>query len=162
MLVLNTNILFDAAVESSVFHAPCHQRLERWRRERTQVFLTWNVCYEFLRVTTHPRAALRAPWSPRRAWEFLESLLATPGFEVLVATPQHAAMPAQTLEEVPQARGNLIYDLQTAVLVREHGVRRICTRDRDFGRFPFFGGRGPATGLAAGHLTPRGCESDGR
>ena len=137
MIVLDTNVLFDAAVEGSEFHAPCHQRLEQWRRERAQVFLTWNVCYEFLRVTTHPRAVLHSPWSPRRAWGFLESLLATPGFELLVATPRHAEVLAQTLEEVPEARGNLIYDLHTVVVMREHGVRRICTRDRDFGRFPF-------------------------
>ena len=46
-------------------------------------------------------------------------------------------MLAQTLEEIPEARGNLIYDVHTAVLMREHGIRRICTRDADFQRFPF-------------------------
>lgn len=137
MLVLDTNVLFDAAVESSDFHVPCSERLEQWRRERSEVFLTWNVCYEFLRITTHPRAVLRTPWTPRRACEFLESLLDAPAFELLVATPRHAAVFAQTLAEVPEAGGNLIFDLHTAVLMREHGIRRICTRDRDFGRFPF-------------------------
>lgn len=137
MLVLDTNVLFDAAVESSEFHVPCSERLGLWRRERSSVLLTWNVCYEFLRITTHPRAVLRMPWTPRRAWEFLESLLSTPGFGLLLATSRHREVLAQTLAEVPEAGGNLIYDLHTAVLMREHGVRRICTRDKDFARFPF-------------------------
>lgn len=38
---------------------------------------------------------------------------------------------------VPQLAGNLVHDAETAVLMREHGIRRICTRDTDFHRFPF-------------------------
>ncbi|MEJ7668670.1 MAG: hypothetical protein WKH97_08045 [Casimicrobiaceae bacterium] len=33
--------------------------------------------------------------------------------------------------------GNLVHDAHTAILMREHGVRQICTRDTDFHRFPF-------------------------
>ena len=33
--------------------------------------------------------------------------------------------------------GNLMHDTETAVLMREHGIRRICTRDTDFHRFTF-------------------------
>jgi predicted nucleic acid-binding protein len=33
--------------------------------------------------------------------------------------------------------GNLIHGMHTAVLMREHGVARICTRDADFRRFSF-------------------------
>ena len=33
--------------------------------------------------------------------------------------------------------GNLLHDSYTAILMREHGIRRICTRDTDFHRFPF-------------------------
>jgi hypothetical protein len=136
VLALDTNVLLDSSNRDSKFHAPCERLLSKWRRDSTDVFLTWNVCYEFMRVTTHARY-LRSPWSPRQAWQFLEALLRSPGFEMLTAPPGHAAVLAETLEDVPEARGNLIHDLHTAVLMREHGVRRICTRDRDFGRFPF-------------------------
>ena len=34
-------------------------------------------------------------------------------------------------------RGSLLYDAQTAVPMREHGISRIYTRDTDFHRFPF-------------------------
>jgi len=30
-----------------------------------------------------------------------------------------------------------MHDLHTAVLMREHGISRICTRDTDFLKFPF-------------------------
>ena len=46
-------------------------------------------------------------------------------------------MGAVDLADVPEARGNLLHDLHTAVLMREHGVSRIVTRDRDFHRFGF-------------------------
>ena len=38
---------------------------------------------------------------------------------------------------MPGLRGNTFHDAETAVLMREHGVRRIYTRDTDFHRFPF-------------------------
>ena len=56
---------------------------------------------------------------------------------MLVATPRHGAVLAQTLAELPDLAGNVMHDVHTAVLMREHGVSRICTRDADFRRFPF-------------------------
>jgi hypothetical protein len=41
------------------------------------------------------------------------------------------------LGELPHLAGNLMHDAHTAVLMREHGIRVIYTRDTDFHRFPF-------------------------
>ena len=79
----------------------------------------------------------RSPWTPSSAWSFIERLIAAPGFEVLAATPRHGAVLAQTLAALPDLSGNVMHDVHTAVLMREHGVSRICTRDRHFLRFPF-------------------------
>ena len=49
----------------------------------------------------------------------------------------HAAVFAEVILEVPMISGNLWHDAQTAVLRREHDIRRTCTRDTDFARFPF-------------------------
>lgn len=46
-------------------------------------------------------------------------------------------MLAQTLPELPGLPGNAMHDVHIAVLMREHGVSRICTRDAGFHRFPF-------------------------
>jgi predicted nucleic acid-binding protein len=59
------------------------------------------------------------------------------GATALVATTRHAAVAAQVLAELPELSGNLLHDAHTAILLREHGVKQICTRDTDFARFPF-------------------------
>ena len=136
MLVFDTNVLIHAANEDSEIHEPCRRSLEEARHDPSPAFLTWSICYEFLRVTTHPRV-LRPSWNPRDSWLFIETLLESPGISMLTASDRHRAVLAQTISEFPDVRGNLVHDLHTAVLMREHGVSRICTRDTDFHRFPF-------------------------
>ena len=136
MLVFDTNVLVYAVDEDSPFHEPCRARVVQAREGASPAFLTWSICYEFLRVTTHPRVSL-SPRTPREAWGFLETLLASPTFDLLVATQHHNAFLTRTLTEMPDVRGNMFHDLHIAVLMREHGVSRICTRDTDFHRFPF-------------------------
>lgn len=56
---------------------------------------------------------------------------------VLVPSSRHADVAAQVFAELPYLAGNVLHDSHTAILMREHGIRRICTRDTDFHRFPF-------------------------
>lgn len=136
MFVVDTNVLVYAADTRASEHARCRSLLERWRVQPGAWYLTWGICYEFLRVVTHPRV-LRQPWGARDAWGFLQAIRASPGLVMLVPGERHAAILQATLDEVPALAGNLWHDTETAVLMREHGVRRICTRDTDFHRFPF-------------------------
>ena len=136
MLVFDTNVLIDAANPYSEFHQPCRRVLEEAQIEPSPSFLTWSICYEFLRVTTH-RSAVRAPRSPREGWMFIQRLLESPSFSQLLATDRHAAVLSQTISEMPDIRGALMHDLHIAAIMRDHGVSRICTRDADFYRFPF-------------------------
>lgn len=94
MLVFDTNILVYAANRDSEFHLPCRRRLEAVRQNPSSAFLTWGICYEFLRVSTHPQA-LQSPWRPGEAGRLIAELLASPGFDLLVATPRHAAVLSQ-------------------------------------------------------------------
>jgi toxin-antitoxin system PIN domain toxin len=136
MFVVDTNILLYAAERSFPEHRRARTALDGWRRGADAWFTTWGILYEFLRVATHARV-FRTPWEPLQAWSFVEALLASPGLSVLAATDRHRAIARAVLEEVPDLRGNLVHDAHTAVLMREHGVRDICTRDTDFHRFPF-------------------------
>ena len=136
MLVVDTNILVFAADQDSQWHALCNEWIERRRVQPDAWYVTWSILYEFMRVATHPRV-LRKPWSAGQAISFLSALLASPGLGVLVATDRHADVAAQVVSELPWLAGNLIHDAHTAILMREHGVSRICTRDADFHRFPF-------------------------
>ena len=100
MLVFDTNILIYALDAGAGMHQACVNRLEQARRDAVPSYLTWSVCYEFLRVATHPRVLAR----PRRleeAWEFLESLLDSPCISVLRPTERHTAALA-----APKARSD--------------------------------------------------------
>ncbi|MBA3583840.1 MAG: PIN domain-containing protein [Gemmatimonadetes bacterium] len=136
MFVVDTNILVHALDRQSPLHSPCRKTLEAWRRQVTPWFVTWSILYEFLRVVTHPRV-LRDPWPAKRAWEFVDVLLSSPGLDVLVASERHPAIAAEVLQAVPHLSGNILHDVHTAVLMREHGIKTIYTRDTDFHRFPF-------------------------
>jgi toxin-antitoxin system PIN domain toxin len=136
VFVVDTNILVYAADEDSPFHDRCFEVLEEWRSQASAWYSTWGIVYEFLRVTTHPRI-FRKPWSASRAWNFIEAVLASPSLGILVPTERHTEVVADVMKEIPHLSGNLMYDLQTAVLMREHGIKRIFTRDTDFHRFHF-------------------------
>jgi toxin-antitoxin system PIN domain toxin len=136
MFVADTNVLVYAADESAPEHARCRALLEEWRRRNGAWYLTWGICYEFLRVITHPRV-LRQPWGLDQALRFLAAIQEAPALGMLVPTERHARVLVDVVAEVPGLSGNIVHDTQTAVLMREHGIRRICTRDTDFHRFPF-------------------------
>lgn len=136
MFVVDTNILVYAANLAAPEHPVCRRQLEAWRRGPLPWAVSWAILYEFLRVVTHPRV-FAEPWSLEEAWRFVRAVLASPRLQVLTETPLHAEIAAAVFEEVGPLAGNLLYDARTAILMREHGIRRIYTRDTDFHRFPF-------------------------
>jgi toxin-antitoxin system PIN domain toxin len=136
VFAVDTNILVYAVHPESLFHDPCRKLVTEWAKQTSAWFLTWGIIYEFLRVTTHPRV-LSPPWQVPAAWGFIEALLASPGLRILTPTGRHRAVAGEVFRELPHLSGNLIHDATTAILMREHGVRRIYTRDTHFHRFPF-------------------------
>ena len=136
MLLVDTNLLVYAANSDSQFHPRAAWWLEQQRSRSDAWCTSWPVVFEFLRVITHPRALPR-PWTAPRAWSFVSALFASPGFSVLVPTERHPQVAAAVFAELPFLAGNILHDAHTAILMREHGIRRICTRDADFRRFPF-------------------------
>lgn len=136
MIVVDTNILIYAADADSPFHTASRNWLDGQRRRPDAWYTTWPIVYEFLRVTTHARV-MRRPWNVEQAWQFISKLLDSPGLGLLAPTHRHSDVAGEVFAEVPHLSGNLLHDCHTAILMREHGIRRICTRDTDFHRFPF-------------------------
>jgi toxin-antitoxin system PIN domain toxin len=136
MYVLDTNVLVYAADRGCAEHGACRELVEGSRRSAAPWYLTWGIVYEFLRVVTHPRV-MRRPWKLGSAYAFIEALMASPSLDMLVHTVRHARVASLTLAEVRGLRGNLLHDAHTAILMREHGIHRIYTRDTDFHRFAF-------------------------
>lgn len=136
MFVVDTNVLVYAADQDAAEHSTCRRLLEEWRAQSGAWYTTWGICYEFLRVTTHPRVMAR-PWNGTEAWSFLAAVFASPGLGLLRPTGRHRQILGELVEELPDLRGNLMHDLHTAALMREHGIKTVYTRDTDFHRFPF-------------------------
>lgn len=142
MFVVDTNIILYAVNKSSPIHAACRRRLLEWRRQSVPWFLTWGILYEFLRVATHPRV-FSQPLRIAAAWTFLESLLDGSSLTVLSEGERHREIVAGILEEIPELSGNVLHDVHTAAIMRQHGIHVIYTRDTDFHRFPFLEVRDP-------------------
>ena len=136
MFVVDTNILVYAADADSPFHRRCYELLEEWRIQPSAWYVTWGILYEFLRVTTHPRV-FRNPWPLAESWKFIEAFIQSPSLGILTAGERHIGVAAQVIKSLPFLSGNLLHDVRTAVLMREHGIKTIYTRDADFHRFPF-------------------------
>ena len=136
MFLIDTNILLYAVNSACPEHPASLAVVEQARRGPAPCYTTWGILYEFLRVSTHPRV-LGRPWPVAEAWGFVAALLASPHLSILAETERHAEAAARTFEETPLLRGNILHDAHTAILMREHGIRRICTHDTDFHRFPF-------------------------
>lgn len=136
VFVVDTNILCYAANADSPFHAQSRALLEAWKAEAFPWHITWGIAYEFLRFTTHARVLSR-PFEPAEAWLFIDNILNMPGVAPLLPTKRHRAVAAQVFAETPSIQGNLVFDAQTAILMREHGIETIYTHDTDFHRFTF-------------------------
>lgn len=145
MFVVDTNVLIYAADTRAPEHARCRDLLDKWRRRGGAWYITSGICYEFLRVVTHPRV-FRRPWTVGEARGFLGAVEQSPGLGMLVPTERHGLVLTEVVGELPHLAGNVLHDAATAVLMREHGIRRICTRDTDFHRFPFVEPVDPLTG----------------
>lgn len=136
MFVVDTNLLIYAATRQSPEHQRALSLVDQWRKGDEQFFATWPIVYEFLRLTTHPGAWSR-PISFQDAWSFVQSLLRSPRFGLLVETDRHAGVFDDLARQYPRLAGNIFHDFHTVVLMKEHGITEIRSADMDFHRFGF-------------------------
>lgn len=132
--VLDTNLLLYAANADAPENEAAVAFLTRAAAAAEGWYLTEGICYEFLRVSTHP-AIFPRPLSADEALSFLEVLLEQERIGLLAASARHWAALRDLLGELHHPAGNLFFDVRTAALMREHGVRKIYTSDRDFLQF---------------------------
>lgn len=97
-------------------------------------YVTEGICYEFLRVATHPRV-FSSPLTAVQALDFLDALLADGRIRLLQPGDRHWECQRAVIATLPYPAGNLFFDIRTATLMREFGVRTIHTADRDFLQF---------------------------
>ncbi len=136
MFVIDTNILLYAVNPDSEDHRRARALLEEWRTGDRSWFLTWSIVYEFLRVSTHTKVFPR-PLTLSQAQAWIAALLASNISGLLTPTDRHIEILEALAAQHPRLRGNIMHDLQTVTLMREHGVTEIRTADTDFHQFSF-------------------------
>ncbi len=133
--IVDTNILLYAANRDAPEHIAAREFLLRAGAGPEPWYLTEGILYEFLRVATHPKV-FSQPLTWQEAMEFIRRVVGHPCFRVLTAGEQHWSLLSELLSRLTHPSGNLFFDIRTAVLMREHGVREIYTSDVDFLQFP--------------------------
>jgi len=146
MRAVDTSLLAYAANRHAPEHARAARVVETLANGETPWALPWSVVHEFLHLVTHPHAVARA-LAPADAWAFIEALRASHSLRLLGPTEAHAATLADVLASLPPGSG-VPPGLETAVLLREHGVRELLSADRGMRRFTFLSLRDPLHGEA--------------
>jgi len=146
VIAVDTAVLAHAANRWSPLHARAAGVLEELVNADRPWALPWTVAHEFLAFVTHPHAVVRV-LGPAEAWGFLDEVLASPAVRPLAPGPRHAAAVAEVIETLPAGAG-LPPGFDTAVLLREHGVRELLSPDRAMARYPFLDVTDPLHGEA--------------
>lgn len=129
---VDANILVYASNLDDPVHDRAAELVARLAAGPDLVYLFWPTLLGYLRLVTHP-SILPRPMPPRTAERNIESLIDRPH----VRTPGEGdgfwSYYRSTAGD--QARGNDVPDAHLVSLMRQHGVRRLYTRDRAFRRF---------------------------
>ena len=135
MLALDADLLAYAVNRFAPEHARAARIVEDLVNGDRPWALPWPAVHEALRLLTHPHAVAR-PLRASEAWGFLGLVTASPAVRMLGPTESHPATLVEVLAGVVAERG-LPAGLETAVVLREHGVRELLTTDAGMKRYAF-------------------------
>ncbi len=144
MVALDASVLAYAINRFAPEHARAARVLDELANGAVPWALPWPEIHGFLAQVTHRHIVAR-PLSPGDAWAFIETLRQSPSLRLLAPTERHAAVLAEVIAGFPAAPGR-IPGLETAVILREHGVRELLSADRGMRRFGFLAVRDPIHG----------------
>ena len=132
---LDVNILLCASDAGCPEYAKASAFVERCASGSEVFCMAWITLTSCLRMATHP-AIFSKPLSHEDASRNVDALLALPRLR-MIGEGEDASFwkrYKQLSAELP-VRGNLVPDAHLAALLRQHGVKTIYTRDKDFRNF---------------------------
>lgn len=130
---VDVNVLVYASDSSSRFHPGARALLDRLVRGPDLFYIFWPVVMGYLRIATHP-AIFARPLPPAEATANVEELLAVPHARTAGEDEGFWAFYREATSGV-LVRGNLVSDAHLVALMRQHGVAKLWTHDRDFRKF---------------------------
>ena len=130
---LDANVLVYASNQGDPVHPQAIQLVRRLAAGPDLLYLFWPVVLGYLRIVSHS-AILAKPLSPREATANAEALLRRP--HVRTAGEEDGFWELFRGTSHDRARGNDVPDAHLVTLMRQHGVRRIYSRDSGLRRYP--------------------------
>ncbi len=132
---IDVNILLYASDQSSPLHVKAAAFLQG-TVDGSEVFcIAWLTAMSYLRMATHQSIFAR-PLSPDEAVSNLQALLGVPHCRALGEDEGFWASYRQATQGLV-VRGNLVPDAHLAAVLRQHGVVKLYTHDKDFRKFDF-------------------------
>jgi uncharacterized protein len=130
---IDVNILLYASDRSSDKHDKAIAFLNACAAG-TEVFcIAWLTAMSYLRMATH-HSIFAAPLSPSEAMGNVESLLRLPHCRAL-GEDEGFWSTYQLVAKGLSPRGNVVPDAHLAAVLRQHGVVKLYTHDRDSRKF---------------------------
>ena len=132
---VDVNVLLYASDASSPRQATAMRFLRQRASDPDLFCIAWPTLMAYLRISTHPRIFAH-PLAPAEALRNVESMLGLPRVRVLSEREGFLETYRAVTGRFP-VRGNLVPDAHLASLLRQYGVPRLYTIDRDFRKFDF-------------------------
>jgi toxin-antitoxin system PIN domain toxin len=132
---VDVNVLLYASDASSPRQSKALRFLQQRASDPDLFCVAWSTLMAYLRISTHPRIFAH-PLAPTEALHNVESMLGLPRVRVLSEREGFLETYRAVAGRFP-VRGNLVPDAHLAAVLRQHGVSRLYTVDRDFRKFDF-------------------------
>lgn len=140
---IDVTILLYASDTGSPYHKKAADFLSNCLAQRELFYLGWPTVMGYLRIATHP-SIFANPLSPDEAKANIKTLLQPNHVRILSEREGFWKAYQEVTAEVP-TRGNLVPDAHLAAILKQHGIKRLFTHDRDFLKFTFLEVRDPLT-----------------
>lgn len=132
---IDVNILLYSSDTGSPYHKKATDFLSNCLAQSELFYLGWPTVMSYLRIATQPSIFIN-PLSPDEAQANMEVLINRPQVRMLAEKEDFWKTYQELTAEMP-IRGNLVPDAHLAAILKQHGVKKLFTHDRDFLRFPF-------------------------
>jgi toxin-antitoxin system PIN domain toxin len=132
---VDVNILLYASDSACKYYERAKPFLEECMQKEELFCLGWPTVMGYLRISTHP-SIFAQPLTPDEAMANIGMFLSLPHIRFLSEEEGFWDIYRELTAEVP-TRGNLVPDAHLAAILRQHGVKKLYSHDRDFLKFAF-------------------------